>query len=304
MIDPTLARGVLLPASMGQPAAKKARGGGEGLVPTIREFLPWHVIEKKMAARAQGRIHDDGAPDSGVYASGEHAAAVIAANQNGDALPPDDRGEPLVPTDSGGLTYQVYTVKDLEARGLAADLSVNSTRMSMVLMAAKPNPWADVARATLNVFRLAKTWLFTPSPKPPVALAFRAPIVALGYELRQAIKTVEWKKVSLYAGISVGVFLVLLFAVVTAADLTDDLKPSRVSNTQTGDSYTNAIVAAAHPSAAPVAKSAPPANANANGDGLEVSSEPTPPPPVVKAATPKKKGGGKKKTKNGEVFSP
>jgi hypothetical protein len=299
-----LARGVLLALSMGQPAAKKARGGGEGLVPTIREFLPWHVIEKKMAARAQGRIHDDAVPDSGVYASGEHAAAVMAANQNGEEAPP---GEPVVPADSGGLTYQVYTVKDLEARGLAADLSVNSTRMSMValsLRAQKPNPWADVARAAMNIVRLAKTWLVTPSPKPPIALAFRAPIVAFGYELRQAIKTVEWKKVALYGGVSVGVFLVLLFAVVTAADLTDDLKPSRVSNTQTGDSYTSAIVAAAHPTAPP-AKTAEPAPAN-TGDGLEVSSEPTPPPPVVKAATPKKKGAGKKKgaKSSGEVFAP
>lgn len=286
---------------MGQPAAKKASGGAEGLLPTIREFLPWHVIEKKMAARAQGRIHDDVAPDSGVYASGEHAAAVIAANQNADALPP---GEPVAPTDSAGLSYQVYTVKDLEARGLKADLSVNSTRMSMVAMtarAAKPNPWGDVARAGVVVLRLAKTWVTAPSPKPPIAAAFRAPMVALTYELRQATKTIDWKKVATYAGISVGVFLFLLFAVVTAADLTDDLKPSRVSNKQSGDSYTNAIVAAQHPTAAPPAKTAEPAPAN-TGDGLEVSSEPTPPPPVVKAS-PKKRGTGKKK-KSGEVFTP
>lgn len=291
---------------MGQPAAKKARGGAEGLVPTIREFLPWHVIEKKMAARAQGRIHDDAAPDSGVYASGEHAAAVIAANQNDDAGPP---GDPLVPTDSGGLSYQVYTVKDLEARGLKADLSVSSTRMSMValsLRAAKPNPWSDVGRAIIVVVRLAKTWLAAPSPKPPITAAFRAPIVALTYELRQATKTIDWKKVATYAGVSIGVFLFLLFAVITAADLTDDLKPSRVSNTQqTGDSYTNAIVAAQHaPPPAPAPKAVDPGAAASAGDGLEVSAEPTPPPPVAKAAHPKKKATGTKKKKSGEVFTP
>jgi hypothetical protein len=275
---------------MGEPAS------------TIRELLPWHVIEKKMAAPAEARNHQDAVPDSGVYASGEHAAAVMAANQN--AVPPTP-GEPIVPagmtpTDSGGLTYSVYTLKDLEARGINADLSVPSTRMSVVMNVPRPNPWADVARAAINIVRLSKTWIITPNPKPTIKDAFRAPIVALGYELRQAIKITDWKKVGIYAGLSVGVFLFLLFAVVTAADLTDDLKPSRVSSTQTGDSYTNAIVAAAHPSAPPVAKAAPPAPT----DTIEVSSEPTPPPAAPAAKSPAKKKSGKKKARSGEVFTP
>jgi hypothetical protein len=273
---------------MGQPAATKARSGPDGHVKTIREFLPWHVIEKKMAAPAEARAHDEAVPDSGVYASGEHGAAVYAANQNADPPPP---GEPVVPIDSGGLSYQVYTLKDLEARGINADLSVNSTRMSVVMTAPKPNPWADVARAAMNILRLSKTWIVTPRPKPALKDAFRAPTVALGYELRQAIKTVDWKKVGVYAGVSLGVFLFLLFAVVTAADLTDDLKPARVSNTQSGDSYTNAIVSAAHPAPAPPPKAVEAAPAN-TGDGLEVSSEPTPPPPVVAKTPAKKKGAG------------
>lgn len=287
---------------MGEPAAKKARGGADGLVPTIREFLPWHVIEKKMAARAEGRNpteDDEQSPDSGVYASGEHSSA--AANQNAEP------GEPLVPTDSGGLSYQVYTVADLEARGLRADLSVNSTRMSVVMMAPKPNPWADVGRAALVVLRLAKTWLVS-SGRPPINDALRAPVVAFTFELRQALKTIEWKKVATYGAISVGVFLFLLFAVVTAADLTDDLKPTRSATTQSGDSYTSAILAEAHPTAAPPASAAPAAPPQ-NGDGLEVSAEPAAapaaaPPPVAKTPS-KKKGGGKKGVKkSGEVFTP
>ena len=281
---------------MGEPAS------------TIREFLPWHVIEKKMAARAEARAHDDAVPDSGVYASGESPAAVMAANQNAVPLTPGESIAPatsgVAPIDSGGLSYQVYTLKDLEARGINADLSVPSTRMSVVMNVPRPNPWGDVARAAFNIVRLSKTWIITPSPKPTIKDAFRAPVVALGYELRQAFKATDWKKVGIYAGFSVGVFLFLLFAVLTAADLTDDLKPSRVSNTQTGDSYTNAIVAAAHPTAAPVAKAAAPAPAPT--DTIEVSSEPTPPPAAHAAKTPaKKKGAGKKKApKSGEVFTP
>lgn len=276
---------------MGEPAS------------TIREFLPWHVIEKKMAARADARALDEAVPDSGVYASGESPAAVMAANHNAVPLTPGEPIAPMAPIDSGGLSYQVYTLKDLEARGINADLSVPSTRMSVVMNVPRPNPWGDVARAAFNIVRLSKTWIVTPSPKPAIKDAFRAPVVALGYELRQAIKGTDWKKVGIYAGVSVGVFVFLLFAVVTAADLTDDLKPSRVSNTQTGDSYTNAIVAAAHPTAAPVAKAAPPPPAPA--DTIEVSSEPTPPPaaPVTKAHG-KKKGAKKKAAKSGEVFTP
>lgn len=252
-----------------------------------------------MAAPAENLTLQDAVPDSGVYAGGRHAAAVMAANENAE---PVRAGEALVPTDSGGLTYQVYTVKDLEARGLRADISVNSTRMSVALNAMRPNPWADVARAAVNIVRLSKTWLITPSPKPSLKDAFRAPFVALGYELRQAIKTVDWKKVAVYGGVSVGVFLFLLFAVVTAAELTDDLKPSRVSNTQSGDSYTNAIVAAAHPPP-PTPKAVEPA-ANP-GDGLEVSADPTPARPAPVAKTPtKKKGSAKKKAKSSEVFTP
>ena len=71
---------------MAGAAVRKARGGGEshapkprgngadGHVPTIREFLPWHVIEKKMTPPIESASVED-APDSGVYTSGEHRAA-------------------------------------------------------------------------------------------------------------------------------------------------------------------------------------------------------------------------------------
>lgn len=278
---------------MGRAAAnlRKPRGNGaDGLVPTIREFLPWHVIEKKMKARESGQqLRDEDeieeAPDSGVYTSGEHPAASE----------PDEA--------DGALSFKVYSLADLEARGIASDLSVNATRMSIALMAQKPTPWADVGRAALVVLRIAKTWVTAPSPRPPAKDVFRAPMVALGYELRTALKQVDWKKVGIYAGISLGTFLFLLFVVVTAADLTDDLKPSRAMTTQSGDSYTNAIVAARHappPAPAPVVTAAPQPQ---QGDGLEVSSEPTPPP--APAPVPKTRAGkGKKKAAPAEVFIP
>lgn len=274
--------------------ARKPRGNGaDGLVPTVREFLPWHVVEKKMKARESGKqLRDEDeieeVPDSGVYSSGEHHAA----------------NETDAPSLEGDLSFKVYTLAELEARGIASDLSVNATRMSLALMAQKPTPWEDVGRAALHVVRIAKTWLLAPSPRPSLKDVMTAPFVALGIELRAALRTVDWKKVGVYAGISLGTFLVLLFAVVTAADMTDDLKPSRAMTTQSGDSYTNAIVAARHappPAPAPVVTAAP-APAAQPGDGLEFSSEPASPAPVAPA--PRARAGKGKKKAPVEVFIP
>ena len=71
---------------MAGAAVRKARGGGESHAPnprangadghihTVREFLPWHVIEKKVTPREDGLAVED-APNSGVYTSGQHQAA-------------------------------------------------------------------------------------------------------------------------------------------------------------------------------------------------------------------------------------
>lgn len=282
---------------MGRAAAdlRKPRGNGaDGLVPTIREFLPWHVIDKKLKARQSGQqLRDEEeieqAPDSGVYTSGEHPAAY-----EGDGS-----------VDDGNLSFKVYSLAELEARGIASDLSINATRMSIALMAQKQTPWADVGRAAVVVLRMAKTWAIAPSPRPPARDVFRAPLVALGFELRTALRQVDWKKVGVYAGISLGTFLFLLFAVVTAADLTDDLKPSRAMTTQSGDSYTSAIVAArnAPKVPAPAVVVAAPAPAPPQGDGLEIAPEPA--PAAVVAPAPKPRAGkGKKKKAPAEVFIP
>src|SRR5439155_13715501 len=98
------------------------KGTGDGADPTVREFLPWHVVQKKLAARASGvdvtREDDDleeEGPDSGVQ---ESVSVRVAAN---DGDPP--------------LTYKVYTVADLDA-------APPSSRMSMVAAAERePSPW-------------------------------------------------------------------------------------------------------------------------------------------------------------------
>lgn len=255
---------------MGRAAAKQARNprgnGADGLVPTIREFLPWHVLEKKMQARESGQVlrdeDDEAVPDSGVYTSGEHRAAN-AAEENAP------------------LSFKVYSLAELEARGIASDLSVNATRMSMALMAQKQTPWDDVGRAALHVLRLAKTWALTKGPRPAPKDVFHAPLVALGFELRTALRQVDWKKVGTYAAIAFGTFLVLLFAVVTVADLTDDLKPARVTSRQSGDSYTSAIVAAQRAPAPPPVVTAAPIVVDDLDVEPVVAAEPVAPRPYV-----------------------
>lgn len=271
---------------MGQPAVKKPKGGGDGLVPTIREFLPWHVIERKLKERAAANPDAEELPDSGVYTSGEHPSSDGPVN---DAVASEILGDASAPDGGNGLSYKVYTVAELEARGIQSDLSVNSTRGSIALLAQRVTPWTDVARAALDVVRLAKTWAFSASPRPPMKDLLQPQIDTFRFELQIALRQTEWKKVALGTGIGLTALLVLLFAVLTAADLTDDLKPSRVVRTQSGDSYTQAIVAAAHPTAKPkpvVQRAAP---APAADDVIEVSSDFSEPAPKASAKSRAKK---------------
>ena len=171
--------------------------------------------------------------------------------------------------------------------------------MSIAIMAQQQTPWADVAKAAFVVIRMAKTWALAPSPRPPVADVLRAPLVAFMFELRGALRQVEWKKVGIGAGLALGMFFLLLFAVVTAADLTDDLRPglrARGTAETSGDAYTSAIVAAAQPKQAPRAVKT--AEAVDLDDSYDVA------PVVAAPRAHQKKNQKKKRAHRSEVFIP
>jgi hypothetical protein len=190
--------------------------------------------------------------------------------------------------------------------------------MSSAVMAAKPRAWDDVLKAGLRVTALTKAWVLAPSPRPAIKTVLHTPLVAFWIELRAALRTVDWKRVGVYAGAAAGALLVLLLAVVTVADLTDDLKPARPAQTASGDSYTNAIVARSHAgktpatrrAASPVEQVQPvqpvqhvPAAPVAD---LEFSTDATPTPATRSAAkaSPAPSAKAKKKPAKPEVFIP
>src|SRR5688572_31210687 len=81
--------GVVMAAAARKQGARMGRGANQrnGVDPTVREFLPWHEVEKRMAVRANGGKlpegydghandqdevsgeHETKAPDSGVRVS-------------------------------------------------------------------------------------------------------------------------------------------------------------------------------------------------------------------------------------------
>jgi len=291
---------------MARGAARQPKS--EGMIPTVREFLPWHVIEQKIAAKAAGNPANlDGVPDSGVYTSGEHPGAFA------------DAGELDASADAGPLTYRVYTLAELEGRPLASAPSS---------CAAAPSPnrspnhgsnaerWSAVGRAALVVLRSAEAWfrlLRVASHRPAAMDLLRTPLLDLRRELRSALAHVEWRKVGTGAVLALGAFFLLVFVVLTAADLTDDLKPSRTPVPRTtGDAYTSDIVAASHastarrPTAAQPAAAAPAAAAPARDD-LEVTVDidaPSSHGASAAHATPARKAGKPSKKPAGEIFNP
>lgn len=58
-------------------------------------------------------------------------------------------------------------------------------------------------------------------------VACRGPFAVLGAELSVALRPVPWRKLATGVGIGLGSLAALLFVVLAAAEMTDDLRPSR-----------------------------------------------------------------------------
>ena len=210
-----LSRGSSSPASRGRrrprpslDAIPRSREGGD---PTVREFLPWHVVEKKLAARAIGaEIDEEPSPPSGVRMS-DHGPAAEDADDEDEVAP---------------LTYRVYTLADLEAR--QGETNLRLSRVAFEAAAVKaPSPWRRVGAALLELVLATKQWAATKGARPDPRAALRDPFEAFGDELEAALRAVAWRKVLTVGSLGLGVSMTLLFVVLTAADLTDDLKPAR-----------------------------------------------------------------------------
>lgn len=292
------------PASAPPPPAPSGPTIVQSSDKTVREVIPpWHVIQKKMADKEAEKkakeeravleippppapeallalsAFEEVAPESGVRLSDAHLLIEEPANDGARSdSQPDD-----------GLSFKVYTLADLERRSDAPmAMSMRASRMFEGSASMRTHHARRAKDAVVAFFKAALAWYRTSKmEREPAKIALRQPFDVMGDELELVVRTIDWKKVGVRTGIVVGASLTLLFTVLTAAELTDDLRPSGKAqmNLQSSGNVTAPPLAAAPLPPAPVAIApAPAAPAPAAEDPAEV--EPPAPKKVV-AATKK-----------------
>lgn len=301
---------------------------------TVREILPpWHVLQEKLQNKTAGvamRTRDEAlnqgaqqaleaqeaanarwAPPAAPVSS--HARASYSSPDDSIEIPPSSgvrMSEPgaAAPTTGEGpdslLSFKVYTLAELERRG-DAPVSMRSSRVSFDLTSSRRSQrsqhWQR-AFAALRTFAAASmAWLKTRGERPKLEVALRQPFDNLGDELQVAVESVDWKKIGVTTGIVVGATLTLLFAVLTAAELTDDLKPpgSATHLASTGipartaldargvAPATNMAAMGVQPVAPPPTVIEPPPAVTAVGEVDELAEQPAPVAKKLKKAKPK-----------------
>ena len=258
---------------------------------TVREILPpWHLIEAQVKERQK---RDEAVARGALVPPAPGALEALAAHEAESAqwLPADAVEEIETPPSSGVrvsdprlgvatpipdslLTFKVYTLADLESREAPGSMRLSQAALDST-QARSARRWKRVlaalqafAIATLAWWKTKQTEGFRPSPK----IALRQPFDALGDALQVAVDAVDWKKYGVTTGIVVGATFTLLFGVLTAAELTDDLKPGSAPHLATTE------LSAPRLPAAPAKPVAPASNMAALG------VQPAPPPVVVIAS--------------------
>lgn len=302
---------------------------------TVREILPpWHVLQEKLQNKTAGLATRNEALNQGAQQALEAQeaanarwaplAAPVSSRAPASYSSPDDSIE--IPPSSGVrmsepgsaaplslslagtgevpdslLSFKVYTLAELERRS-DAPVSMRSSRVSFDITSSRSSQHWQRAFAALKTFATASMeWLKIKGERPKLKVALRQPFDNLGDELQVAVESVDWKKIGVTTGIVVGATLTLLFAVLTAAELTDDLKPpgSATHLASTGipartaldargvAPATNMAAMGVQPvTPAPIVIEPPPA-ATAMGEVDELAEQPAPVAKKAKKAKPK-----------------
>ncbi|AKU94510.1 hypothetical protein AKJ09_01174 [Labilithrix luteola] len=180
----------------------------EVIIPTVREYLPWHILERKLAERASGsakraeaRAEDDVRTLTEVEAAdrgegGPRAEAPPSGIRVSDGWRTSEHDADVPPTSGiakaaeADLTYQVYSVDDLARRRQAKE---------------------------------REAWLKKRETPPQFPVMSRPWALALA-------RTIDWKKTAKKAGIVAGACSLFGFGMLTAAELTDDVRPGSSSS--------------------------------------------------------------------------
>lgn len=230
---------------MGGSAARKqavpmGRGdaGKGGMDPTVRQFLPWHEVEKRMAVRANGgKLPEgyDGHANDEDEVSGEHETRESKAPDSGIRV-----SESISLKASGEVSFKVYTVADLDRR-MAIEGDPLSSRGSLASLSLSrsgsrgvpaPNHWKNAGLAAYRILDTLAGWLVQRGEKLPVGDVLRHPVGVFKVDAKAALKTVDWKRVGVFMGVGFLVLSALLAVVLVVADLTDEMKPAKALDTK------------------------------------------------------------------------
>ena len=214
------------PSSTGSPVRRPAAE-----CHTVREILPpWHVLQDKLQKRSDAIATGSLVPAD--QAAREALAAQEAANEqwmpvsDSDAPPSSGVRVSDPGPESSALSFKVYTLAELERRS-DAPVAMRTSRASFDTTGAREaERWQRLFTALRGFAVASLAWWKTPGPRPGPKVALRQPFDVLGDELQVVVESIDWKKHGVTTGIVVGASLTLLFGVLTAAELTDDLKPA------------------------------------------------------------------------------
>lgn len=252
-------------------AAKAARGSGRSDLPPWKKTASG-ALDSFTSPYVDSAETEERAPDSGVRASEPGLAA---------ARP---------------LTFTVYSVEELDAR----------QRFSAPPPSVPPPPpsrWPDVWRGATSLMRVWWGWYRTPKPRSRMADVCGVAAATLKADLLAALKQLPWRKIVVGGAIGVASFLFLLFVVLTAAELTDDLKPGAPRQLGTRVETTQRLESSRVE--APAAASAEPPATIELEDPAAPPAKKAPAPPVKKPVTSKKKTTDRPGSKKGaDVFNP
>lgn len=253
-----------------------------------RNVVPWKEMERRVAERIAAKA-----------ARGSGRSDIPPWKQNASETDPYDSGETeshapdsgirtSQPNLGGGeLTFAVYSVEELDAR----------QRLSAPPPSIPPPPpsrWPDAWRSLKALMLACMAWYRIPKPRSRLRDVCGEPFAELRGHVYAAIEQLPWRKILVRSGIGLGTFLLLSFVVLTAAELTDDLKPGASRS-----------VGLATKVEAPKAEEASPAAAlSAEGPTIELEDPATPAAAKKAGAAAKKPGPGKKKKKGADVFAP
>lgn len=253
---------------------RRPAGANEDGLPTVRNLIPWREMERKLAERLAAKA-------AAGELSGEVEKPPAEPEEKSPSAPPDSGVQASIADEppSGPLTYTVYSVADLEARHART-----ARQMQMLATPSTPSRWPEVARNALAIGSAWWQWTRFPKPRPRVLDMCRQPFEAFWTELKLALKELPWRKIGVYAGAAVGSLVLLMFIVLTAAELTDDLKPSKHATSTAASAPSTAAHVVVAPKATIDPVPAPPA-----ADVIEMDDAPAAKAAKRSKPNPKKK---------------